>query len=195
MDNRKSSVRLAVILVSVVVGMVGAAYASVPLYSLFCRVTGYGGTTQQADIAPDVILDREMTIEFDANTNGSMPWDFKPLQHKVKLKVGETAMVFFDAYNPTNRTVKGTATFNVTPVKIGQYFTKIDCFCFTEQILKPGERANMPVTFFVDPAIDQDANAKDVKVITLSYTFYESEDDDDTSDVSVNEQQKSVDVN
>ncbi|WP_340150792.1 cytochrome c oxidase assembly protein [uncultured Sneathiella sp.] len=188
------SVRLAAILVSVVVGMVGLSYASVPLYDLFCRVTGYGGTTQQAEIAPDVILDREMTIEFDANTSREMPWDFKPVEHKMTMKVGETGLAFYEAYNPTDRKIKGTATFNVTPQKVGQYFTKIDCFCFTEQVLQPGERVDMPVTFFVDPEIDNDPNAREVKVITLSYTFFVSEDDDGT-EVSAKAEKKSVDVN
>ena len=193
-DGRKKSVRLAISLVSVAVGMVGLAYASVPLYDLFCRVTGYGGTTQQASIAPDVVLDREMIIEFDANTSRGMPWDFKPATHQVTLKVGETGMAFFEAYNPTRKTIKGTATFNVTPQKVGQYFTKIDCFCFTEQVLKPGERVDMPVTFFVDPEIDSDPNAREVKVITLSYTFFISDDQDDI-DVSVKKEEKAVNVN
>lgn len=194
--NKQSnkSVRLAAILASIVVGMVGLSYASVPLYDLFCRVTGYGGTTQQAEIAPDVVLDREMTIEFDANTSREMPWDFKPVEHKMTMKVGESGLAFYEAYNPTDRTIKGTATFNVTPQKVGQYFTKIDCFCFTEQVLQPGERVDMPVTFFVDPEIDNDPNAKEVKVITLSYTFFISDDDDGT-EVSAKAEKKSVDVN
>ncbi len=192
-QNRKS-VRLALMLASVAVGMVGLAYASVPLYDLFCRVTGYGGTTQQADLAPDVILDRDVTIEFDANTSREMPWDFKPAKPKITMKVGETGLAFYEAYNPTNRAIKGTATFNVTPQKVGQYFTKIDCFCFTEQVLQPGERVDMPVTFFVDPEIDKDPNAKEVKVITLSYTFFISEDDEET-EVSAKSEKKSVDVN
>ena len=196
MDKRnKKSARLAIVLASVAIGMVGAAYASVPLYDLFCRVTGYGGTTQQASIAPDVVLDREMIIEFDANTSRDMPWDFKPAQHKMTMKVGETALAYYEAYNPTDHVIKGTATFNVTPQKVGQYFTKIDCFCFTEQILKPGGRVQMPVTFFVDPEIDRDPNAKEVKVITLSYTFFVSDDDEDETEVSAKVEKKSVDVN
>lgn len=193
-EQSKKSTRLAFVLASVVVGMVGLAYASVPLYDLFCRVTGYGGTTQQAEIAPDVILDRDITIEFDANTSREMPWDFKPVKHKITMKVGETGLAFYEAYNPTNRAIKGTATFNVTPQKVGQYFTKIDCFCFTEQVLQPGERVDMPVTFFVDPEIDDDPNAKEVTVITLSYTFFISEDDEETK-VSAKSEKKSVDVN
>lgn len=168
----QKSNRLALILVLVSGGMLGLAYASVPLYDLFCRVTGYGGTTQEAEIAPDVILDREIKIEFDANTNRNMPWDFKPVSPTVTLKVGQTGLAYYEAYNPTDRTVTGTATYNVTPVKIGEYFTKMECFCFTEQTLAPGERVSMPVSFFVDPSIDEDPNAKDVRVITLSYTFF-----------------------
>lgn len=194
MENQRKSKRLAVILVSVAAGMVGLSYASVPLYDLFCRVTGYGGTTQQADIAPDVVLDRQMIIEFDANTSRGMPWDFKPTAHRVTMQVGETGLAFYQAHNPTDRTIKGTATFNVTPQKVGQYFTKIDCFCFTEQVLKPGEKVDMPVTFFVDPEIADDPNAKEVKVITLSYTFFINEDEDEL-DVSAAEEEKSVDVN
>lgn len=192
--SKTKSKRLALILASVAAGMVGAAYASVPLYDLFCRVTGYGGTTQQASIAPDVILDREMVIEFDANTSIEMPWDFKPVQRKMTMKVGETGLAFYEAYNPTDRVITGTAAFNVTPQKVGQYFTKIDCFCFTKQVLQPGERVQMPVTFFVDPEIDKDPNAKEIKVITLSYTFFVAEDDKAT-DVSAKAEKKSVDVN
>ncbi|TNE40929.1 MAG: cytochrome c oxidase assembly protein [Alphaproteobacteria bacterium] len=205
MDNQNKSKRLALTLLFVAGGMVGMAYVAVPLYSMFCRVTGYGGTTQTSNIAPDIVLDRDMTIQFDANTAGEMPWEFKPAQHEIKFKVGQTAMAFFNAYNPTNRTIHGSATFNVTPQKIGQYFTKIDCFCFTEQVLHPGEKASMPVTFFVDPAIDDDPNAKDVSVITLSYTFYQTgaEDDDkmqkpsttNTADGSQEKQKKPVEVN
>ena len=193
-QQNKKSVRLALILASVVFGMVGLAYASVPLYDLFCRVTGYGGTTQQASIAPNVTLDRDMIIEFDANTSRDMPWNFKPVKHKMTMKVGETGIAFYEAYNPTDHAIKGTATFNVTPQKIGQYFTKIDCFCFTEQVLQPGERVEMPVTFFVDPEIDTDPNAKEVKVITLSYTFFINDDEDET-EVSAKADKKMVDVN
>ncbi len=174
----KKSTRLALVLVSAAAGMLGLAYASVPLYDLFCRVTGYGGTTQQADMAPDVILDRKMTVEFDSNTGKNMPWRFKPVKRSVTLKVGQTGIAFYEAYNPTDKTITGTAAFNVTPQKVGQYFTKIDCFCFTEQTLKPGERVDMPVTFFVDPEIDQDPNAKEVETITLSYTFFVLESDE-----------------
>lgn len=191
----KKSARLAMVLSVVAVGMLGLAYASVPLYDLFCRVTGYGGTTQQADVAPTEVLDRQMTIHFDSNTGKDMPWRFKPVKKTVTLKVGETGIAFYEAYNPTDKAITGTAAFNVTPQKIGQYFTKIDCFCFTEQTLKPGERVDMPVTFFVDPEIAQDINAKDVETITLSYTFFlKEEDEDDGATVSSIEQTESTSV-
>lgn len=191
----KKSARLAMVLSVVAVGMLGLAYASVPLYDLFCRVTGYGGTTQQADVAPTEVLDRQMTIHFDSNTGKDMPWRFKPVKKTVTLKVGETGIAFYEAYNPTDKAITGTAAFNVTPQKIGQYFTKIDCFCFTEQTLKPGERVDMPVTFFVDPEIAQDVNAKDVETITLSYTFFlKEEDEEDGATVSSIEQTESTSV-
>jgi cytochrome c oxidase assembly protein subunit 11 len=196
-NTAQKSKNMAMVLVLVAGGMLGLAYASVPLYDLFCRVTGYGGTTQEAEIAPDVILDREMKIEFDANTNNKMPWHFKPVAASVTLKVGEMGMAYYEAYNPTDRTITGTATYNVTPQKIGEYFTKIECFCFTEQTLAPGERVSMPVSFFVDPEIDKDPNAKEVKVITLSYTFFVKDKNEDK--VKLSEEQsssgKSVSVN
>ncbi|WP_334128134.1 cytochrome c oxidase assembly protein [Sneathiella sp.] len=191
--SENKSKRLALVLVAVVFAMVGAAYAAVPLYDLFCRVTGYGGTTQEASAAPDTVIDRKIIIEFDANTARDMPWKFKPAQHRMELQVGQSALAFYEAYNPSDKTIAGTATFNVTPVKVGQYFSKIECFCFTEQVLKPGERVEMPVTFFVDPAIDEDPNAREVKVITLSYTFFVT--DEEETDVSARADQKSVDVN
>ena len=165
--------------VGVVAGMVGLAYAAVPLYERFCRVTGYGGTTQQADVAPDRVIDRVMTVQFSANTARGMPWEFKPVQREVVLRAGETGIAFYKATNNSDVEVTGTATFNVTPLKIGQYFTKIDCFCFTEQTLAPGQTVDMPVTFFVDPLIDEDPNAKEVQTITLSYTFFRTEKAED----------------
>lgn len=158
--------------VGVVCGMVALSFASVPLYQLFCAVTGYGGTTQVAAEKSSVITDRDMRIRFDATTNQSLPWSFQPVQREVHLKVGENALVFYRAENQSTETVTGVATFNVTPQKVGQYFNKIDCFCFTEQTLKPGESVDMPVTFFVDPAINEDPNMDEVKTITLSYTFF-----------------------
>lgn len=153
--------------------MLGASYASVPLYDLFCRVTGYGGTTQQAESGADHLGKRMVTVQFDANVARGMPWDFRPVQRELKLRTGETAIAYYRATNNTDRTVIGTATFNVTPLKVGYYFNKIDCFCFTEQVLAPGQSVDMPVQFFVDPEMEDDSNADEVKLITLSYTFFE----------------------
>jgi len=152
--------------------MVGLAYAAVPLYQIFCQVTGYGGTTQVALAASTKVLERTMTVRFDANTSRDLPWKFKPAQKQVTLKIGENGLAFFEASNLTGKKLRGTATFNVTPQSAGSYFVKTDCFCFTEQVLKPGERTDMPVAFFIDPAIVDDPNLKSVDTITLSYTFF-----------------------
>ncbi|MFT6558133.1 cytochrome c oxidase assembly protein [Sneathiella sp.] len=198
-ETAKKSKRLAIVLVGLAAGMVGMAYAAVPLYDLFCRVTGYGGTTQQASIASDVILEREITVGFDANTSRKMPWEFKPVKKTITLKIGQTGLAFYEAYNPTDQTITGTASFNVTPQKVGQYFTKIDCFCFTEQTLKPGQRVDMPVTFFVDPEIASDPNTKEVETITLSYTFFPIEPEEETEEETVssvdNAAKKAVETN
>ncbi len=160
-------------LVAVVVVMGGLAWASVPFYNWFCRVTGFGGTTGVAEQGASEILDRQVTIRFDASKDKDMPWDFKPVVHEMKLRIGETGLAFFEAYNPTDHPVAGQASYNVTPYSAGGYFQKIACFCFTEQVLQPGERVQMPVTFFVDPEIVDDPEAQYVHTITLSYTFYE----------------------
>jgi len=167
--------RVVLICVGVVVGMVGLAYASVPLYDLFCRVTGYGGTTGQSEVESHVILDREMTIRFDSNVASGLNWEFKPVQGPVTLKVGETGLAFYRATNLSDHAITGTATFNVTPQKAGAYFMKIDCFCFTEQRIEPGQSIDMPVTFYVDPEIEQEEYLDDVETITLSYTFFEQD--------------------
>lgn len=159
--------------VAVVIGMVGMAYAAVPLYRLFCQVTGFGGTTQVAASAPAVPSERHMKIRFNADTGGGMPWRFHPAQREIDIRVGEQALAFYTASNPTDRTIVGSATYNVTPLKAGIYFNKIECFCFTEQRLEPGQQVEMPVAFFVDPEIENDPNLNDVKTITLSYTFFE----------------------
>jgi cytochrome c oxidase assembly protein subunit 11 len=171
--------RLAMISFTVAAGMVGASYAAVPLYEIFCQVTGYGGTTQVAEEAPKRILDRQMTVRFNADVGKAMPWRFAPAQDRVQIKVGEQALAFYRAKNNSNRTITGTATFNVTPAKAGQYFNKVECFCFTEQELKAGGEIDMPVTFFIDPAIADDPNLNEVTTITLSYTFFETEPDPD----------------
>jgi cytochrome c oxidase assembly protein subunit 11 len=158
----------------VAVFMVGMAFAAVPLYDWFCRVTGFAGTTQVAAAAPDTVLDRTIKVRFDASTM-DMPWRFRPVQREVTVRLGETALVFYEAHNPTDRPITGTASFNVTPYSTGSYFAKIACFCFVEQTLQPGETVQMPVTFYVDPEIIEDREASRVPVITLSYTFYETE--------------------
>ncbi|MFD1343776.1 cytochrome c oxidase assembly protein [Litorisediminicola beolgyonensis] len=160
-------------LVGVVLFMGAMAWASVPLYSWFCAVTGYGGATSTAKASSDTVLEREITVRFDANTERGMPWEFKPVEKSMRLKIGEQGLAFYEAYNPTDRPVAGQASYNVAPFIAGSYFDKIECFCFTEQVLQPGERVQMPVSFFVDPALVEDGDAKYVKEITLSYTFYE----------------------
>jgi cytochrome c oxidase assembly protein subunit 11 len=161
-------------LVLVILGMGGMAWAAVPLYDLFCRLTGFGGTTQVAEAGADRVLDRTVTIRFDASLARGMPWTFRPVQDAMQVRIGETAIAWYEAANPTDRTIAGSATYNVAPFSAGGYFTKIDCFCFTQQVLKPGERVQMPVTFYVDPGIVEDAEAKGVSTITLSYTFFET---------------------
>ncbi|MCR8723985.1 cytochrome c oxidase assembly protein [Frigidibacter sp. ROC022] len=167
--------RVVFALVSVVLTMGALAWAAVPFYSWFCRVTGFAGTTSTAVGPADKVLDETILIRFDANTDPGMPWEFKPVVKKMTLHIGETGMAFFEAYNPTDHPIGGSASFNVAPDSSGGYFTKIDCFCFTEQILRPHERVQMPVTFYVDPDIKNDPDAKYVHEITLSYTFYQTE--------------------
>lgn len=172
------------IMVGVVLLMGSLAWASVPFYNWFCRVTGFGGTPLVAEQGSDVVLDRTMLIRFDASKDRDMPWEFKPLQHEMRVKIGETALAFFEAYNPTDRVIAGTASYNVAPYAAGGYFTKIDCFCFTQQILQPGERATMPVTFYVDPELVEDSEAQYIKAITLSYTFHETELPEDVAQLT-----------
>lgn len=170
--SRRRNLRVAVSMASLAVGMVGLSYAAVPLYQLFCQVTGYGGTTQRAERAPDTVLDRTITVRFDANVGRGLGWSFRPVQRQQVLKIGESSLAFYEAKNLTQRTLTGTATFNVSPQAAGSYFSKIECFCFTEQTLEPGERADMPVTFFIDPDIVNDPEARNIQEITLSYTFF-----------------------
>ena len=167
----------------VIVGMLGLTAASVPLYRLFCQVTGYGGTTQRADQAPGQIDDRTIAVRFNADVAQGMPWGFAPAQRETVVRIGEQNLAFYRARNLGAEPVVGTATFNVTPSKAGAYFSKIDCFCFTEQVLRPGESVDMPVSFFVDPAILDDPNTRDLASITLSYTFF-PRDDQEPSEVA-----------
>ncbi|WP_299898608.1 cytochrome c oxidase assembly protein [uncultured Ruegeria sp.] len=159
--------------VGVVVLMGSLAWASVPFYDWFCRVTGFGGTTGVAEAAPEEVLDRTVTIRFDASKAKDMAWEFKPVVREMEVRIGETGLAFYEAYNPTDRPIAGQASYNVAPYSAGGYFQKIACFCFEEQVLQPGERVEMPVTFFVDPEMVEDLEAKYVHTITLSYTFYE----------------------
>ncbi|NLR71129.1 cytochrome c oxidase assembly protein [Novosphingobium sp. ERN07] len=157
--------------------MLGLGYASVPLYRLFCQVTGYGGTTQRADAVTAAgvkVAGKVVTIRFDANVARDMPWEFKPMQVKQEVRIGERQIARYHARNLANRTVTGTAIFNVSPEQAGKYFNKIQCFCFTEQTLKAGQDVPMPVIYYVDPAILDDPAAKDIEEITLSYTFNET---------------------
>ncbi len=168
----KTNNRVALYLVGVVALMGAMAWAAVPAYNLFCRVTGYGGVTNTAEQGSNKILDKTIRVRFDASLERGMPWEFKPLQNEMTLRIGETGLAFFEAYNPTDKTIAGQASYNVTPFTTGYYFNKIACFCFTLQVLKPHERVRMPVTFYVDPDIMDDPEASLVKVITLSYTFH-----------------------
>lgn len=163
--------RVAVTLMLVVAGMVGAAYAAVPLYEMFCKVTGLGGTTQVSDGNPKGVIDRQMTVRFDSNVEGRLPWTVTPSK-PITDKVGTVETIVFTAHNSSNVPVTGQATFNVTPEQTGIYFNKIECFCFTEQTLQPGQTVEMPVTFFVDPDIAENADLDTIRDITLSYTFY-----------------------
>ncbi|MDG2474037.1 MAG: cytochrome c oxidase assembly protein [Paracoccaceae bacterium] len=160
-------------LVAMVSFMGVASFAAVPFYNWFCKVTGYGGTPTLASNNSNKILSDTIKIRFDGSKDTHLKWDFIPVQHEIEIKIGETGLAFYEAYNPTDRPIAGQASYNVVPFSAGSYFTKIDCFCFEEQVLQPGERVQMPVSFYVDPEIVNDREAKFVKSITLSYTFYE----------------------
>jgi len=159
--------RTAVQAVSVVLLMGGLAWASVPFYDWFCRVTGFGGVTNVATTESDTILDQTITIRFESSTARDMPWTFKPAQREMEVRIGETALAFYEATNPTEDPIAGAASYNVAPYEAGAFFDKIDCFCFEQQILQPGETINMPVSFFVDPAIVEDYEGQYIHTITL----------------------------
>jgi cytochrome c oxidase assembly protein subunit 11 len=171
-DNNQRHARVAIACVALVAGMGGLAYASVPLYELFCQVTGYGGTTQRVENVNTPISDREITVRFDSNISAGLGWKFYPEQRSVTVKFGEVVKVNYYAENLGTQTRTGTATFNVTPAQSGAYFNKIACFCFTDTVVKPGEKLEMPVVFFVDPAFYETEEGRDVRTITLSYTFF-----------------------
>jgi cytochrome c oxidase assembly protein subunit 11 len=172
MTNGQRNRRTALYASSIIVGMLGLTAASVPLYDLFCRVTGFGGTTQVADAAPEQATDVTVRVRFNADRQPDLPWRFQPLQRAMEVKVGESHLAFYEAENRADHAVVGQAIYNVTPHKVGGYFAKVHCFCFEEQTLEAGERVEMPVSFFVDPAMLDDAGTADVREITLSYTFF-----------------------
>lgn len=158
-------------LVTVATVMLSLSFAAVPFYSWFCRTTGFAGATVTGQGA-DEVLDQVVTIRFDGSVEAGMPWQFRPMQRQMELRIGETGMAFFEAYNPTDQVIAGTASYNVAPDEAGGFFTKIDCFCFTMQVLQPHERVEMPVTFYVDPAMVTDEEGQYVRHITLAYTFH-----------------------
>ena len=171
---RRRNVNVLMTLTGLAAGMIGLAYASVPLYRLFCEKTGFDGTTQRAAAAPGEVLDRSVTVSFAADVNQELPWKFYPAQNKIEAKLGEPNTAIFIAENLSDRLVTGTATFNVSHDLYGAYFVKIQCFCFTEQTLKPGERVEMPVVFYLDPALAKDPQLDRMSDVTLSYTFFKA---------------------
>ncbi len=169
----KGTTRTALLAVAGVAAMTGLGFASVPLYDLFCRVTGLNGTTNRGELAPGGIGDK-ITVAFDSNVNPKLPWKFRPESEHETIDIGARDMAFYTATNTSDRPITGTASYNVSPAQAGKYFTKIECFCFTEQLLQPGETVRMPVIYFVDPKIKEDPDTRDIATITLSYTFYPS---------------------
>lgn len=175
---------LMMILVGLVAGMIGLAYASVPLYDLFCRATGFGGTPLRADANNSIVGTRDMTVTFNTDLGQGMPWHFRPEVPKMEVRTGVTYKALFIAENPTDQTITGSATFNVSPDVFGEYFVKVQCFCFDKQVLKPHERVEMPVVFFLDPKLEQDPYLTKLRDVTLAYTFFRVENDPVVSDVS-----------
>ncbi len=169
----RARLRIALTCSAVVLGMIGLSFAAVPLYDMFCRATGYGGTTQRAERAPDKPGEKVVTVRFNADIARGLPWKFEPVEREVRVTVGEERLAFYRATNTSSRPIVGQASYNVSPDKAGIYFNKVACFCFTEQRLEPGETVEMPVSFFVDPSIATDRATREVNTITLSYTFFE----------------------
>lgn len=177
-DLSSKNNRIAFIIFAIVAFMIGLSFAAVPLYNLFCKVTGFGGTTQVSEAAPTEVLDRVVNVKFITSTAREMPWQFGAERRSIDVKVGQDVLVNFKAYNPTSTAITGTAIYNVTPLKAGKYFNKTQCFCFDRQTLTPKEHINMPVIFYIDPAMDSDPDMEDVTTITLSYTFFKSDSQD-----------------
>lgn len=177
-DNTQKNSRIVIMCLGMVFGMAGLAYASVPLYQLFCQVTGYGGTTQRAETVEGIpVIDRKITVRFDANSSSELYWKFAPAVRDVEVQLGERKVINYVAENLSNEPITGMATFNVTPQAAGAFFSKIECFCFTETRIEPGEKLEMPVIFFVDPELDQEQVFKAMNTITLSYTFFASDEE------------------
>jgi cytochrome c oxidase assembly protein subunit 11 len=170
-DSRKNY-SLAVSLAAIVIGMVMLSFASVPLYRLFCQVTGFGGTTQLAAGGPVQAIERDVTVSFNTDTAQGLPWEFEQVSGDTTMKVGEKTLAFFEATNNSDQPIDGTSIYNVTPHKVGEYFVKMECFCFEKQTIQPGETVNFPVSFYIDPSISEDPTLDDVTHITLSYTFF-----------------------
>jgi cytochrome c oxidase assembly protein subunit 11 len=181
MKNPSQNLKILALLLLAVATMGAVAYAAVPLYTLFCKATGYNGTTQRAETAPAQTRERWVTVSFDTNTDQNLPWDFKPDVRSIQAKLGETYTVNFHAHNRSDKTVVGMATFNVQPDKAGGYFNKIQCFCFDKQVLAPGQTVALAVQFYVDPVLADDKNTEDVQNITLSYTFFRAKDQNQLS--------------
>jgi cytochrome c oxidase assembly protein subunit 11 len=169
---RRRNVRLGVICAAVFVGMIGAAYASVPLYDAFCRATGFGGRVERADVAPTKVLDQTVEVRFDVNVDKALPWVFEAEQRSQTLKIGETGMAFFKVTNTSDKPHTGQAVYNVVPTSVGAYLRKLECFCFTEQTLQPGQTMEFPMVYFIDPGFADDFETKGTKEVTLSYTFF-----------------------
>lgn len=174
-EMSRKNARTGLIILGVICGMTALSFASVPLYDVFCRVTGFGGTTQTAENLPDEVIDRVVTINFNADTDRNLPWYFAPEQRSINVKLGQKGITAYTARNKTDKPVTGTAIYNVTPLKAGKYFHKIQCFCFDEQTLAANQEVSMPVLFYVDPKMHEDPNMNDVKTITLSYSFFKAQ--------------------
>jgi cytochrome c oxidase assembly protein subunit 11 len=170
LDKKKKTIFY---LVFLVLFMASASFLSVPFYNWFCKVTGYGGATNVAQKESDIISDKVISVRFDASLEKGLEWEVKPVQRNMTLNLGETGLAFYEAYNPTDKPIAAQASFNVVPFSVGNFFNKIECFCFTEQILQPGEKIKMPVSFYVDPDLINNLESKNVTSVTLSYTFYE----------------------
>ena len=170
MDKKKKTIFY---LVFLVLFMASASFLSVPFYNWFCKVTGYGGATNVAQKESDIISDNVISVRFDASLEKGLEWEVKPVQRNMTLNLGETGLAFYEAYNPTDKPIAAQASFNVVHFSVGNFFNKIECFCFTEQILQPGEKIKMPVSFYVDPDLINNLESKNVTSVTLSYTFYE----------------------